>query len=121
MYRVTRSVVKEKLNARKMVEKLNQSAPSTPVKVLVNRCLIISCFFCNESADLNIDHQASTFVFHKNVRHMANTLQDRDLIGKLSKGDNTAIDAVCHRKSDTALYTGIAHLKESMSQLAKFK
>ena len=48
-------------------------------------------------------HRASTFTFDKNVQHMAHTLQDRNLIGKLAGGDAISKDVVYHRKCYTSL------------------
>ena len=60
------------------------------------------CFFCNYTLESEL-HRASTFTFDKNVQHMAHTLQDRNLIGKLAGGDAISKDVVYHRKCYTSL------------------
>ena len=62
------------------------------------------CFFCNSDALESELHRASTLTFDNNVQHMANTLQDRKLIGKLAGGDAISKDIVYHRKCYTSLY-----------------
>ena len=80
--------------------------PTTPLKkklrMSVPRDIVkkpTTCFFCNkELYDGSEIRKNETFSFYENVQVIANALQDRQLIGKLSEGDTIATEAEYHLK-----------------------
>lgn len=65
-----------------------------------------TCFFCKKVVDPKSTdiHIAMTENFNKNVNHMAQALQMRDLIGELAGGDTIAKDAMYHLYCYTSLW-----------------
>ena len=75
--------------------------PSTCKDAVENDDLL--CFFCGKGKPWNL-HRASTFKLDKKVRECAMTLQDFDLLAKLSEGDMIAQDAMYHSLCLLAFY-----------------
>ena len=70
----------------------SSTRPSTSKDAVENDDL---CFFCGKGKPQNL-RRASTFKLDKKVRECAMTLQDFDLLAKLSEGDMIAQDAMYH-------------------------
>ena len=71
----------------------SSTRPSTSKDAVENDDLL--CFFCGKGKPQNL-RRASTFKLNKKVRECAVTLQDFDLLAKLSEGDMTVQDATYH-------------------------
>ena len=113
--------------ARSKQTLLSSPVPNTPVKKRLRlssrgeeKAKISKCFFCDQKVDIKIDHCAETLTFNDNVTLMANTLQDRNLIGKLSEGDTIATEAIYHKKCYTTLYTRYRSFQRNHEAATKY-
>ena len=87
-----------KTTEEETISQVTQSStqPLTSKDAIENDYLL--CFFCGKGKPQNV-HRASTFKLDKKVRECTMTLQDFDLLAKLSEGDMTAQDAMYHSLS----------------------
>ena len=79
----------------------SSTRPSTSKDAVENDDLL--CFFCGKGKPQNL-RRASTFKLNKKVREYAVTLQDFDLLAKLSEGDMIVQDAMYHPLCLLAFY-----------------
>ena len=84
-----------KITEEETISQATQSStrPSASKDAVENDDLL--CFFCGKGKPQNL-RRASTFKLDKKVRECAMTLQDFDLLAKLSEGDMIAQDAMYH-------------------------
>ena len=84
-----------KITEEETISQATQSStrPSASKDAAENDDLL--CFFCGKGKPQNL-RRASTFKLDKKVRECAMTLQDFDLLAKLSEGDMIAQDAMYH-------------------------
>jgi hypothetical protein len=73
------------------------------------------CFFCGQSAVVDVLHNASTFGLDTRVRQCALALQDKPLLAKLSSGDLIAQEAKYHVQCLASLYNRSRDTKEQES------
>ena len=69
-----------------------------------------TCFFCEKGDNL---HSCQTFSLDRQIRIMAETVQDTKLIAKLSEGDMCATEAMYHKKCLTLLFNRYRREKKS--------
>ena len=84
-----------KITEEEIISEATRSStrPSTSKDAIENDDLL--CFFCGKGKPQNL-RRASTFKLDKKVRECALTLQDFDLLAKLSESDMIAQDAMYH-------------------------
>ena len=63
-----------------------------------------TCFFCEQPAGADSLRKAATFQMDRRVRACATLLGDTELLGRLSGGDMTALDAHYHPRGLIGLY-----------------
>ena len=92
-----------KTTEEETISQVTQSStePSTSKDAVENDYLL--CFFCGKGKPQNL-HRASTFKLDKKVRECTMSLQDFDLLAKLSEGDMIAQDAMYHSLSLLVFY-----------------
>ena len=83
-------------------ETISQATRSSTSKDAVENDDLL-CFFCGKGKPQNL-RRASTFKLNKKVRECAVTLQDFDLLAKLSEGDMIVQDAMYHPLCLLAIY-----------------